>query len=69
MYILLALCITLHPQRIDEALNNTIRDKNYSEKVNKVRQRMQTPGHLVTWSPGHLVTWSPSDAARGAAGI
>jgi len=36
MYVLLALCITLHPQRIDESLNTTIREKNYSEKMNKM---------------------------------
>ena len=27
MYVLLALCITLHPQRIDESLHTTLREK------------------------------------------
>jgi len=36
MYVLLALCITLHPQRIDESLHTTLREKNYAEKMNKM---------------------------------
>merc|ERR1711988_1257958 len=38
MYVLLALCITLHPQRIDESLHTTLREKNYAEKMNKMQR-------------------------------
>ena len=33
MYVLLAICLVLHPQRIDESLQTTLREKNYAEKV------------------------------------
>jgi len=36
MYVLLALCLVLHPQRIDESLHTTLREKNYAEKMNKM---------------------------------
>jgi len=42
MYVLLSLCLTLHPQRIDESLHTTLREKNYSEKMNKM-QRGELP--------------------------
>merc|ERR1711902_356676 len=38
MYVLLALCITLHPQRIDESLLTTLREKNYADKMNKMQR-------------------------------
>merc|ERR1712013_833041 len=38
MYVLLALCITLHPQRIDESLHTTLREKNYADKINKMQR-------------------------------
>merc|ERR1712025_334831 len=37
MYVLLALCITLHPQRIDESLHTMLKEKNYAEKMNKMQ--------------------------------
>ena len=41
MYVLLSLYLTLHFQRLDESLH-TLRDKNYSEKMNKM-QRGELP--------------------------
>lgn len=38
MYVLLALCLTLHPQRIDESLHTTLREKNYADKINKMQK-------------------------------
>jgi len=38
MYTLLAICLTLHPQRIDESLHTTLREKNYAEKINKMQR-------------------------------
>jgi len=38
MYVLLALCLVLHPQRIDESLHTTLREKNYAEKMNKMQR-------------------------------
>jgi len=42
MYTLLAICLVLHPQRIDESLHTTLRDKQYAEKMNKM-QRGELP--------------------------
>ena len=42
MYVLLSLYLTLHFQRIDESLHTTLRNKNYSEKMNKM-QRGELP--------------------------
>jgi hypothetical protein len=36
MYTLLAICLVLHPQRIDESLHSMLKEKNYAEKMNKV---------------------------------
>ena len=36
MYTLLAICLVLHPQRIDEALHSMLKEKNYAEKMNKM---------------------------------
>jgi len=36
MYVLLAICLVLHPQRIDESLHSTLKDKTYAEKMNKM---------------------------------
>ena len=33
MFVLLAICLVLHPQRIDVSLQTTLREKNYAEKV------------------------------------
>ena len=36
IYVLLSLYLTLHFQRIDKSLHTTLREKNYSEKMNKM---------------------------------
>ena len=36
MYVLLAICLVLHPQRIDESLHSTLKEKTYAEKMNKM---------------------------------
>jgi len=38
MYMLLAICLVLHPQRIDESLQTTLREKQYSDKMNKMQR-------------------------------
>ena len=38
MYVLLAICLVLHPQRIDESLHSMLKEKNYAEKMNKMQQ-------------------------------
>jgi len=38
MYTLLSICLVLHPQRIDESLHTTLREKQYSEKTNKMQR-------------------------------
>jgi len=38
MYVLLAICLVLHPQRIDESIHTTLREKQYSEKINKMQR-------------------------------
>merc|ERR1712110_891795 len=38
MYVLLAICLVLHPKRIDESLHSMLKEKNYSEKINKMQQ-------------------------------
>ena len=42
MYVLLAICLVLHPQRIDESVHSTLREKQYAEKMNKM-QRGELP--------------------------
>ena len=42
IYVLLSLYLTLHFQRIDKSLHTTLREKNYSEKINKM-QRGELP--------------------------
>lgn len=37
MYHLLAICLVLHPQCIDEGLQQALRDKNYHEKMYKMQ--------------------------------
>merc|ERR1712108_96922 len=37
MYILLAVCLVLHPKRIDESLHATLKEKSYAEKINKMQ--------------------------------
>jgi len=37
MYILLAICLVLHPKRIDESLHATLKEKAYAEKINKMQ--------------------------------
>ncbi len=37
MYVLLAICLVLHPQRIDESLHSMLKEKSYAEKMNKMQ--------------------------------
>merc|ERR1712079_122106 len=37
MYVLLAICLVLHPKRIDESIHSMLKEKNYSEKINKMQ--------------------------------
>merc|ERR1712117_769854 len=37
MYILLAVCLVIHPKRIDESLHATLKEKSYAEKINKMQ--------------------------------
>ena len=37
MYVLLAMCLVLHPKRIDESLHATLKEKSYAEKINKMQ--------------------------------
>jgi len=37
MYHLLAMCLVLHPQRIDESLHSTLKEKPYAEKMNRMQ--------------------------------
>merc|ERR1711962_512576 len=37
MYVLLAMCLVLHPQRIDESLHSMLKEKNYAKKMNKMQ--------------------------------
>lgn len=37
MYVLLAVCLVLHPKRIDESLHTTLKEKTYAEKINKMQ--------------------------------
>lgn len=41
MFVLLAMCLVLHPQRIDESIHTTLREKPYSEKINKMQRGEQ----------------------------
>lgn len=36
MYVLLAICLVMHPQRIDESLHSMLKEKQYSERTNKM---------------------------------
>jgi len=38
MYYLLSICLVLHPQRIDESIHTTLREKPYVEKMNKMQR-------------------------------
>ena len=38
MFVLLAICLMLHPQCIDESLHTTLREKNYADKINKMQR-------------------------------
>ena len=37
MYLLLAVCLVLHPQRIDESLHSMLKEKSYADKMNKMQ--------------------------------
>jgi len=37
MYVLLAMCLVLHPQRIDESLHSMLKEKQYAERMNKMQ--------------------------------
>ena len=38
MYTLLMLCLVLHPMRIDESVAAPLREKPYSDKMNKMQK-------------------------------
>lgn len=38
MYHLLAICLVLHPQCIDESIHQHLREKNYHDKMGKMQQ-------------------------------
>lgn len=38
MYTLLAICLVLHPQRIDEAVQSVLREKNYADKMSRMQR-------------------------------
>ena len=43
MYVLLAICLVLHPQRIDESLHSSLKEKAYAEKMNKMSSVSKCP--------------------------
>ena len=49
MFVLLAICLVLHPQRIDESLHTTLREKNYADKINKMQR-----GELAEFEVGNI---------------
>lgn len=38
MYVLLSICLVLHPQRIDESLHSMLKEKNYADRITKMQQ-------------------------------
>jgi len=38
MYTMLAVCLVLHPQSIDESINSVLQDRKYAEKVSRMQQ-------------------------------
>ena len=42
MYVLLAICLVLHPQKIDESLQSMLNEKNYADKMSKMISGIQT---------------------------
>lgn len=38
MYTMLAVCLVLHPQSIDESINSVLQDRKYAEKISRMQQ-------------------------------
>jgi len=38
MYSMLAICLVLHPQSIDESINSVLQDRKYADKIAKMQQ-------------------------------
>ncbi|XP_021951018.1 eukaryotic translation initiation factor 3 subunit L isoform X2 [Folsomia candida] len=38
MYTMLAICLVLHPQSIDESINSVLQDRKYADKISKMQQ-------------------------------
>lgn len=37
MYTMLAVCLVLHPQSIDESINNVLQDRKYAERIARMQ--------------------------------
>jgi translation initiation factor 3 subunit L len=37
MYTMLAICLVLHPQSIDESINSILQDRKYADKIAKMQ--------------------------------
>jgi hypothetical protein len=35
---MLAICLVLHPQSIDESINSILQDRKYADKISKMQQ-------------------------------
>jgi len=70
MFILLAICLVLHPKRIDESLHATLKEKSYAEKINKMQagELSEFEECFVFACPKFLPPVPPSlDAPHGSA--
>jgi len=38
MYTMLAICLVLHPQSIDESINSVLQDRKYADKISRMQQ-------------------------------
>lgn len=64
MYHLLAICLVLHPQCIDESIQQTLRDKSYHEKMYKMQYGdLQVCGPLSSLQREQLLCWRSSKTA------
>lgn len=69
MYHLLAMCLVLHPQRIDESLHSMLKEKSYADKMNRmlVGDRTEFEGTFVFACPKFLSPVAPSFEGKGLA--
>ena len=37
MYTMLAVCLVLHPQSIDESINSVLQDRKFAEKISRMQ--------------------------------